>query len=73
MQIHLMKTVSMISSILFYLMSGVIINFLYDQFIDWSEAEYRFNLRERLIVGLLWPLALILFIYHALKTYFGNE
>jgi len=54
-------------------MSGVIINFLYDKFIDWSEAEYRFNLRERLIVGLLWPLALILFIYHALKTYFGNE
>ena len=71
--IHIMKAQSMVSSVLYYLMAGLFVNFIYDKFIDWSGAEQRFNLKERLVVGLLWPLALILFIFHFRKQLLNNE
>ena len=53
----------MISWILTYLMVGVALLFAYDKLVDWLEADLRLNTRERIIVGFLWPIALLMFIW----------
>lgn len=63
----------MISNIIYYLLVGVVLNWTYDMLIDWSEAENRFTMIERLFVLLLWPIALFLFIYHYIKQFYNNE
>jgi|TARA_R110001583_G_scaffold155538_1_gene307193 hypothetical protein len=63
----------MISSILYYLVIGLFLNWAYDTLIDWSEAENRFTITERLAVMFFWPIALALFIYHYLKQFSDNE
>jgi len=61
------------SSLIYYLVIGLVLNWVYDILTDWSKAENRFTIMERLIVLFLWPIALALFIYHYLKTIFNNE
>ena len=61
------------SSLIYYLVIGLVLNWAYDILTDWSKAENRFTVMERLIVLFLWPIALALFIYHYLKTIFNNE
>jgi len=61
------------SSLIYYLVIGLVLNWAYDILTDWSKAENRFTIMERLIVLFLWPIALALFIYHYLKTIFNNE
>jgi hypothetical protein len=56
------------SWIITYLMVGVFGLFLYEKAVDYLESELRFNNRERVIVGLLWPIMLLIFIYHFIKT-----
>ena len=56
------------SWILTYLMVGVFMLWLYDQATQKFEAEYSFNNKERVIVALVWPIALAMFIYALIKT-----
>lgn len=58
------------SWILTYLMVGIAFIALYDYACTKLETEMRFTNRERIIVILLWPIALIMFIWsfaHVLK------
>ena len=56
------------SWIITYLMIGVFGLFIYEKVVDYLQSELRFNNRERVIVGLLWPIMLLIFIYHFIKT-----
>jgi len=49
-------------------MVGVFMLWLYDQATQKFEAEYSFNNKERVIVALVWPIALAMFIYALIKT-----
>lgn len=51
------------SYILTYLMIGIALLFIYEKVSDWLETDLRLNNRERVIVGLLWPIALVMFIW----------
>ena len=56
------------SWIITYLMVGVFGLFIYEKAVDYLKSELRFNNRERVIVGLLWPIMLLIFIYYFIKT-----
>lgn len=56
------------SWIITYLMIGVFGLFIYEKAVDYLVSELRFNNRERVIVGLLWPIMLLIFIYYFIKT-----
>lgn len=58
------------SEFLIYLMIGVAVLFLYDKVSNYTSGEFRFTVKEQIIVGLLWPLAIILFLYHFVKQVF---
>ena len=57
------------SWILIYLMAGVALLFVYEQAIDYVEAENQFTKRERIIVGLLWPIAVIMLIWSFIQVF----
>ena len=58
------------SSIILYLIAGVAFNWLWDVTINHSgNEEHRFNLLERLIATLLWPLALGFGIIYTIKAF----
>jgi len=61
------------SWILTYLMVGVTFLFLYEIICDYIETEFRFTNKERLIVGLLWPIAIIMFIWTFIKTILNDS
>lgn len=63
----------MISNIIWYFIIGVVFNFLYDKAVDYTEAEYRFTMSERFVVTLFWPIMLIIFVYHLIKTMLSGE
>jgi len=71
--IHITKMEFTMSSLIYYLVIGLVLNWAYDILTEWSKAENRFTMMERLIVLFLWPIALALFIYHYIKTTFNNE
>ena len=56
------------SWIITYLMIGVFGLFIYEKAVDYLKSELRFNNRERVIVGLLWPIMILIFIYYFIKT-----
>lgn len=56
------------SWILTYLMVGVLMLWLYDRATQKFNAEYHFNNKERVIVALVWPIALIMFVWAFIKT-----
>jgi hypothetical protein len=61
----------MISSVIYYLIVGVILNFVYDIVVsefNMSEEDTRFTLKERFIVTLIWPLVALFFVF----TFFKN-
>jgi len=58
----------MISNILWYFIIGVAINFVYDKSVDYTESKHRFTSRERFIVTIFWPIMVLIFIYHFIKT-----
>ena len=49
-------------------MIGVFLLFVYEKLVDWLETDLRLNNRERVIVGLLWPIALIMFIWSFIQV-----
>ena len=56
------------SYVLIYLMVGVVLLFAYEQAVDYVQAENRFTNRERVIVGLLWPIAVIMLIWSFIQV-----
>jgi hypothetical protein len=56
------------SWILTYLMVGVLMLWLYDRATQKFNAEYHFNNKERIVVALIWPIALAMFIYALIQT-----
>jgi len=58
--------------LVYYLLCGVIFNFIYDSLINFLGKEFeklRFSLLERIIVGLFWPIALIRMIIGFISTF----
>jgi|DEB0MinimDraft_10_1074344.scaffolds.fasta_scaffold190116_2 hypothetical protein len=63
----------MISTIFTYIFIGVACNFLFDILINYIQDEAnRFTIWERVITTILWPIALIVFIYNFVKTLLGD-
>ena len=56
------------SYILYYVMAGVVLNFIYDKIVNYTDDKFRFNMRERFVVLLLWPIVVIVFIYHFINS-----
>ena len=63
----------MITYIFYYVSIGVLFNFLFDKVIDYLEQEYiRFTTMERIVTTLLWPIAVLVFVYNFIKTSLGK-
>ena len=64
----------MLSTIIYYIIAGVAFNFLWDLIISNTEAEqYRFTMVERVIVTLIWPVAVGFFLITLIKNVFFNN
>ena len=60
----------MITYVIYYVFIGVFFNFLFDKVVDFLEQEHiRFNLMERAITSLLWPIAVLVFLYNFIKSF----
>ena len=60
----------MITYIIYYVFIGVFFNFLFDKVVDYLEQEQiRFTTMERIITSLLWPIALLVFLYNFIKSF----
>ena len=63
----------MINAIITYIFIGVVFNFLFDLAINQLEAEeQRFTMVERIVTTILWPIALIVFLFNFFKTFTGK-
>lgn len=63
----------MITYIFYYVSIGVLFNFLFDKVIDYLEQEHiRFTTMERIVTTLLWPIAVLVFVYNFIKTSLGK-
>jgi len=63
----------MLNYILTYLFIGVVFNFLFDLIVNYIEHEQaRFTMMERVMTTLLWPVALIVFIFNFIRTLIGK-
>ena len=65
----------MLSTIIYYVIVGVAFNFFWGLIISNTEAEqYRFTMVERVIVTLIWPVAVGFFVTMLIKTVlFGDN
>lgn len=59
-------------SIIIYLFCGVVWNIILDLIATALESENRLNNWERVFSILAWPLTLIIFTYHFVKTILGK-
>ena len=59
----------MIMYFIYYLFAGIAFNFLFDKLVDYTEIEeMRFTPMERVSTTLVWPIALIVFLYNFIRT-----
>lgn len=64
----------MFTAIISYVIAGVAFNFLWDLIISKFQAEdNRFNMLERLVVVVIWPVAVVFFFYTLIKNLFFNN
>lgn len=66
----------MVTNIITYLIIGVAFNFVYDSIISefgMNEEDTRLNMKERGIVVLIWPLAVLFFVYLMIKPFFNSS
>lgn len=64
----------MLSTIIYYVIAGVAFNFLWDLIISKAETEeYRFTMVERVVVTLIWPVAVGFFLITLIKNLFFNN
>ena len=59
-------------SIIIYLFYGVVWNIILDLIATALESKNRLNNREKVFSILAWPLTLIIFTYHFVKTILGK-
>ena len=57
-------------SIIAYLFYGVVWNIILDLISTFLKSKHRLNNWERVFSILAWPLTLIIFMYHFIKTFF---
>lgn len=63
----------MLTYIFYYISIGVLFNFLFDLIVNYIEQEEaRFSTGERIVTTLLWPIALIVFVFNFVKTLNGK-
>ena len=63
----------MLTYIFYYVSIGVLFNFLFDKIVDYLEQEQiRFSIIERIVTTLVWPIALVVFLYNFIKTSLGK-
>lgn len=58
-----------VSNIITYLMIGVAFNFILDVLSNLLDSDNKLKSKEKILVTLIWPLALLIFAYHFIKTY----
>lgn len=59
----------MISGIITYLIIGVVFNFVFDLLVNVSgEEAHRFTVVERFVMTLIWPVGVVMFIFHLIKN-----
>ena len=64
----------MISNVITYLIIGVVFNFLFDKLVDFNESEeYRFTIKERVIMTFIWPVGAGMFAIYFFKQFFSNK
>lgn len=64
----------MLSTIIYYVIAGVAFNFLWDLVISKFQAEdNRFTMLERLVVVVIWPVAVLFFFYTLIKNLLFNN
>ena len=64
----------MISNVITYLILGVLFNFVFDKLVDFNESEeFRFTMKERIIMTLIWPVGVGSFAIYFFKQFFGNN
>lgn len=55
----------MITNAITYLIIGVVFNFVFDSLVNVSgNEEYRFTMKERIIMAFIWPVGLGVFAFH---------
>ena len=54
-----------------YLLAGVIIGFLIEHVIRWAGDNVDFG--ERIQMIMLWPIVLVVFVYHFIKGLLGHD
>lgn len=60
--------------IIYYLLGGVLFNFIYDLLIDKLDNQsLRFTIGERIAVGLVWPIYVIAFLRNFFIHFFKNN
>lgn len=61
------------SIMLGYITVGVIFNLVYDLVINYiKKEELRFNIIERIVFTIIWPIYVIVFIFNAILTIIKN-
>ena len=59
----------MINGIFTYIFIGVVFNFLFDLVVNYlGDEEQRFTMKERISTAIIWPIALIVFLYNFIRT-----
>lgn len=59
--------------VLRYITAGVIFNLIYDLVISHiKKEELRFNIIERIVFTIIWPIHVIVFIFNAISTIIKN-
>lgn len=62
----------MFSYVIWYLIIGTVLNFLYDLLVNGTgKEEFRFTVRERIYVAIGWPIFLIFFTWVFIKGFFN--
>lgn len=61
--------------IVLYLFAGLFFNFLYDRLVDSNEElhDNRLTWGERFTVMILWPITLVVFVYHFFVAFFTDD
>lgn len=59
----------MLSGFITYLIIGVVFNFIFDQLVTLAGTEeFRLTVFERIIMTLIWPIGVLMFIFHFIRN-----
>ena len=63
----------MVNNIITYLMIGVAFNWIFDLLTDHLKSDNKLTIKEKFIVTVIWPIGIIMFIYHFAKTFINGS